>query len=100
MEGPWEFGIKPVSRNNKKDWDRVWEEAKKGNLEAIPKDILITHYQNIKRIEKDHMVMPPESAGLRGIWYHGVAGAGKSRRAMDECPNAYRKMCNKWWDGY
>ena len=36
------------------------------------------------------MVMPPESAGLRGIWYHGVAGAGKSRRAMDECPKAYR----------
>ena len=24
VEGPWEFGIKKVKRNNKKDWERVY----------------------------------------------------------------------------
>lgn len=28
VEGPWEFGIKPVKRNDKKDWNRVYENAK------------------------------------------------------------------------
>lgn len=42
--GPWEFGEKPVERNKKEDWNEVWENAKKGNLEAIPKDILVKHY--------------------------------------------------------
>jgi hypothetical protein len=24
VAGPWEFGIKPVQRNNKTDWEAVW----------------------------------------------------------------------------
>ena len=44
--------------------------------------------------------MPEESKDLRGIWIHGPAGCGKSRRAFDTWPTAYRKLANKWWDGY
>lgn len=35
IEGPWEFGDKPVRRNRKTDWDEVWEKAKTGKLEDI-----------------------------------------------------------------
>lgn len=44
VDGPWQFGEKPVKRNSKADWDSVWEEAKKGNLEQIPADIRVKHY--------------------------------------------------------
>ena len=59
LEGPWEFGTKPVKRNSAEDWNEVWENAKKGDLEKIDKKVLVTHYKNIKQIQKDHMTMPP-----------------------------------------
>lgn len=36
VEGPWEFGVKPVKLQSKTDWNDVWDKAKAGDLEAIP----------------------------------------------------------------
>lgn len=47
LDGPWEFGVKPVERNNKTDWERVFEDAKKGDLDSIPADIKVKHFGNL-----------------------------------------------------
>ncbi len=99
LEGPFEFGVKPVRRNNKVDWKEVLDNAKNGNIDAIPDDIIIKHYGNLKRIQKDHMSFQ-DAPDLRGIWIYGQSGVGKSQYARAHYPDHYPKLCNKWWDGY
>lgn len=44
LEGPWEFGIKPVKRNSKEDWEEVRKLAMEGKMDKIPADIFVKHY--------------------------------------------------------
>ena len=48
-----------LSRNSATDWDRVREAAVAGDFAAIPSNVLVAHYNNIKAIHKDHV------AGIR-----------------------------------
>lgn len=47
VDGPWEFGVKPVRRAVKADWAEVWENAVKGDLDKIDPEIRVTHYRNL-----------------------------------------------------
>nr|WAE42643.1 MAG: replication associated protein [Cressdnaviricota sp.] len=86
---------------NKERWDAAKEAVINGSLEDVPSDILIGHYGSIKRIRADFGPRPKHLEGeLEGVWYWGIAGCGKSRRAHDENPDAYIKNLTKWWDGY
>lgn len=38
--------------------------------------------------------------GVRGVWYWGPPGTGKSHTARANFPEAYLKAQNKWFDGY
>lgn len=88
-----------MKRNSKTDWDKVFQSAKDGDLDSIPKDILIRNYGNLQKIRKDHMKAKP-AEHLRGVWIWGEAGIGKSWKARTDYPDYYPKLCNKWWDGY
>ena len=99
VDGPIEFGVKPVQVNKKVDWDSVWQKAKEGKLEEIPASIRVIHYNKLKSIAKDNMQFK-DCDHLRGIWVWGKAGAGKSRWARAQSTSIYPKLCNKWWDGY
>jgi hypothetical protein len=100
VAGPWEFGIKPVQRNNKVDWERVWEAAKKGDLESIPADIRVKSIFHLEKVARMHMVIPPRTEAKKCYWYYGLTGTGKTLRANTENPGAYKKLANKWWDGF
>lgn len=41
-----------------------------------------------------------DCSDVRGTWYWGKPGVGKSHRARAENPSLYIKAQNKWWDGY
>ena len=99
VEGPWEYGVKPLQRNSKADWEEVYLNAKRGRIEDIPADIRVRCYSQLKKIEKDHLVVK-DSNNVRGVWIYGPSGVGKSRSARRDYPDAYPKLCNKWWDGY
>lgn len=97
----FECGELPKSRARKADWDAVWDAAKSGDINSIPKDILIRNYSSIKRIRVDH-VQPRIREGVTVNVYWGKSGVGKTRRAWHEAgDDVYIKNPNtKWWDGY
>lgn len=110
--GPWKAGELPFHRNNKRDWDAMWELAKAGKMEEIPADVCLAAtvlcnmqvrircYSTIKCIAKDHAPAKPDLPELDNVWLYGAPGSGKSFEARRLFPGAYPKSFNKWWDGY
>jgi len=99
----FELGALPISRARTVDWDRVYDSAVVGDIDAIPKDILIRNYSALKRIGVDN-AKPPERPNIVAKIYWGASGVGKTRRAWYEAGHindVYIKNPNtKWWDGY
>jgi hypothetical protein len=96
----FEFGQRLVRRNNKRDWDAVWESAKTGDIMAIDASLRVQHYRTLRTIEKDFLAPPAIIRTVHVFW--GPTGTGKSRRAWDEAGlDAYPKdPRTKFWDGY
>lgn len=96
----FELGKKAINRNSEKDWDLIVNNARSGNFQDIPGDVLVRCYGNIKKIRVDSLV--PESSEKEVFVYWGKTGAGKSKRAWEEATfDAFPKDPNtKFWDGY
>lgn len=71
-----------------------------GELGAIPADVYVRYYNNIKKIAMDHL--QPVAIEREVYVYWGPTGVGKSRRAWEEAGlDAYPKdPRSKFWDGY
>jgi Putative viral replication protein/RNA helicase len=82
------------------------EIAKKLDAGASLRDVAVsapdTYIRNYRGIANYKALITNDYTpeGLRGYWFVGAPGSGKSRTARDENPGAYLKAQNKWWDGY
>ena len=101
-----EFGERPMTQEEKGEteierYEKAWELAHKDLIEEIDADIRVKQYTTLKKIRQDAQL----NTDLVGVeldneWYWGPSGTGKSYTARTSHPDAYLKMCNKWWDGY
>lgn len=96
----FELGKLAYCRNEPKDWDLIIASARSGDFNAIPPDVLVRCYGNLKRIRVDSL--EPVPIPKRVFVYWGDTGSGKSRRAWEEASfDAFPKDPNtKFWDGY
>lgn len=96
----FEMGSLPVNRSNSKDWDAIRSSATSGNLDAIPSDIFVRCYHQLRSIGQDSVRPVGHVRSCYVFW--GATGTGKSRRAWEEAgTSCYSKdPRTKWWDGY
>lgn len=98
-----EIGTLPITKGEatKRKWEEIRDHAKNGDFDKIEPEILVKHYNNLKKIKYDNQVFMLEPIpGLINEWIYGPTGSGKSKAAREENPIFYNKSCNKWWDGY
>lgn len=103
-DGVWvEEGERKTTNPGKREQERyalARDNAKAGKWEDIHPQIFVTCYGQLRSIHKDFMKIPEDLDSVCGVWICGEAGVGKSYKAREDYPNAYFKLCNKWWDGY
>jgi len=94
------LGRKPLVRGNDKDWETIRDQARAGELEAIPADVYVRNYNSLKRIAVDHM--RPVSIERQVVVFWGPTSTGKSHRAWEQAGlSAFPKdPRTKFWDGY
>jgi len=100
----WEVSLNQKNtRSNKKrkaDYELAVNLAKRQKIYDIEPGLLVRHMSSLKQIARDHPPTLQDQDSTCGVWLYGAPGVGKSRAARWLYPQAYPKMCNKWWDGY
>lgn len=100
-----ESGVHPKTAEDggqmeKDRWALALEQARTTGEVEDP-HIAFVHARVVEYIHlKEEMKKPRLDTEEKMLWYWGESGTGKSRKAREDHPDAYLKMCNKWWDGY
>lgn len=123
----FELGTRVPKRNSATDWAMIKSKAMVGDFDAIPPDILIRNFGNLKKLRSDY-INPPFRENISSKFFYGKTGSGKTFSAWTEatklvsdllcvesssggspgttdlhgkCSDVYVKDPNtKWWDGY
>lgn len=101
----WEYGSKPNDYEGpgvreKNRWAVARDSAIAGDYLSVHPQILVSQIGNLMKLNSHFAPQPPSLDDYVGEWWYGVPGAGKTYLAYEMFPTAYRKVMNKWWDGY
>ena len=108
-----ERGVPPATqkekgKRNADRWDAIKAAGREGP-DAWEKLPSADYVQFKKFLEREYdaeskkrkfETMTYADADTPHVWCYGESGTGKSRFYREKYPDAYMKMCNKWWDGY
>lgn len=96
----FQLGTCPINPCRKTDWEAVWENAARGDLEKIPARIRVVSYRTLRAIAADNDVPQDIVRTCKVFW--GATGTGKSYRARAEAGvGLYRKNPRtKFWCAY
>lgn len=104
VEGPWESGKRPA-QGKRSDLEEVVTMVKEGKkMKDIAMECPMQYIKFNKGIDKLNAMinLKPRKDKPSVIWYHGLAGVGKTRTVFDEYDfeDIYVKDHTMWWDGY
>jgi len=108
-----ERGVKPMNSKEKGSlggeaekvrWKRIIEAAEAGDNEWLKENeprVYAEGERTILSIRKRARAAPETLESMDNEWWYGPTGTGKSRKAYEENPKAFRKdPKERWWDGY
>uniref|UniRef100_UPI004048C2DA hypothetical protein n=1 Tax=Yoonia sp. TaxID=2212373 RepID=UPI004048C2DA len=101
----FEWGTPPMSQEKKGDvnaerWDLALKAVQENRWEDVPTDIGARYGKGLEWFANKVKPYNLEDTEESMYWYYGGPATGKSRKAREDNPEAYIKMCNKWWDDY
>lgn len=103
LDGPWEFGEQPA-QGKRSDLKRAMDAAVSGStqLELMENHpTVMARYSTFVSTYKKAKTPGLLRKDLQVKVYWGASGTGKSRRAFEDHPTAFRKAnASKWFDGY
>lgn len=103
VEGPWTIGKPAPGAGSRTDLEQMCELVKAGKtMKEVAESNMaqfVVHNRGLQVLGQT-IGEKYDHDDVRGIWYWGPPGTGKSYKAREQYPKAYLKSQSKWMDGY